>query len=173
MALPNSRNTTYTPDAPVKSEDLNAIQDSVIGLSTRWIQRPAIGPTSLEAGNALFASNGYTILAASSTTRIRIEFDVSPGMRIKQCKARARADAGAMTIEFMYWDGTGSGADGEQVIATLTPGAGALALTQYLSGALDFPIGTDGSVFALVTMNTMDPDQRISMVGILVEGAPV
>lgn len=30
MALPFSRNTTYSPDSPVKSADLNMIQDSLI-----------------------------------------------------------------------------------------------------------------------------------------------
>lgn len=31
MALPSSRNTTYGPTSPVKSADLNALQDCVIG----------------------------------------------------------------------------------------------------------------------------------------------
>lgn len=39
MALPSSRNTTYGADSPVKSADLNALQDAVVGRKHGSISR--------------------------------------------------------------------------------------------------------------------------------------
>jgi len=40
MALPLSRNTTYAVKSPVKSADLNAIQDQIIALHSRTVELP-------------------------------------------------------------------------------------------------------------------------------------
>jgi hypothetical protein len=45
VSLPTSRNTTYTPASPIKSNDLNDIQDSIINLyaAADWRPLPPIG----------------------------------------------------------------------------------------------------------------------------------
>lgn len=67
MALPTSRNTTYTPAAPVKSADLNAIQDNLISAygdvhGDRTLVLPGIpnftNQCAWDLGNGWVASSG-------------------------------------------------------------------------------------------------------------------
>ena len=62
MALPTSRNTTYAPGSDIRSADLNALQDCIVGGKHGLISRP-LGATSflLTAGGAAsLASDRWT-----------------------------------------------------------------------------------------------------------------
>ena len=70
MALPDDRNTTYTPDAPVLSQDLNDLQDAVInGAHGEVVEQ--YSPIISNRTNANVTGSG-TVLTASSGASVQV-----------------------------------------------------------------------------------------------------
>jgi hypothetical protein len=168
--LPSSRNTTYTPSAPVKSADLNAIQDAIVGggHGPKWINLPPVGPTSGESGNVGYFTSGEAQPLTAAATIIRVAFPLCPGARILRCRAHGSASGAGMTVDFVYWNGLGSGVDGEQVLATLAIPNNGADHAAVLSPVMDIEVGMGGSLFAVITMSLDGAAHRCSTVGVLV-----
>lgn len=68
MALPLTRNTTYTPASPVYSNDLNFIQDCIVGDKHGTVEWMHGGPafTLVPGGNAALANGQWTFGAVST-----------------------------------------------------------------------------------------------------------
>lgn len=101
MALPTSRNTTYSPGvSPVKGNDLNSIQDAIVGMKKPSLVRQygpmgsGIWPTAPASINQV--ANGETagnyFISTAATGRIVIYFDTEVGDRVTGLTVRAYGD---------------------------------------------------------------------------------
>lgn len=108
MTLPASRNTTYTSGSPVKSADLNAIQDAIIGQKHGDVVM-TIHPSlfTITTGGA-YNANGYVATSASGTMRCAVP--MLEGSRIKEVVfsryGDGAADITAMNVQI--YDSIGS-----------------------------------------------------------------
>jgi hypothetical protein len=153
MSLPFSRNTTYTPASPIKSVDLNDIQDCIIDGKHGDVWRSASLPAFKQnAGDTLVNTDGYLQPAASVLNRVFAAMPVFPGEEVVEVVARIdRGGAGAVQVKVTAWDGTGAGL--EDVIATLNgSGTGFATLT---SGAVSYTVAAHGSVYVWAEMNNI------------------
>jgi len=100
MSLPSSRNTTYVAADPVLSNDLNAIQDTIIA-GKHGDMEIAIAGGAATAATALISSAGvWQFTGAGEVVIIPINLPV--GKRIKLINHRFnRAGSGSMTMRFM------------------------------------------------------------------------
>lgn len=80
MSLPTSRNTTYAPDSPVKSTDLNDIQDCIAGAGHGTVNICVPGISGVRDANWATASNRIVSTAAGT---VLFPFQLREGDRIK------------------------------------------------------------------------------------------
>lgn len=110
MTLPTSRNTTYAAAVEVKSADLNAIQDAIIGMKHPEIEIPQHGsgwlPGAYTGGYAY--GSEWSMPAGGGGFTCPIFPPV--GSRITQCKfGFKRASAGSISYELIRTPLIGSG----------------------------------------------------------------
>jgi hypothetical protein len=116
MSLPTSRNTTYAPAAQVKSADLNALQDMIIGMKwpSHWRWRGAIRggiETNIVYDNGAGSSWGIAKASAGTAKLYGLALDALPvGTRI--------------TAMGLVIAGTASGQTVAATLAVVTPGSG-------------------------------------------------
>lgn len=161
MTLPISRNTTHTPNAPVLSVDLNAIQDCIVGGKRGSVDegfRPLVIDTTggtvfaaSNSGHGLDGSEFYAIASGGSTKRIPIPMAV--GDRLLALKVDALGDGVADATWTVYkqtraqlqasttvWAGT----------CIQTAGVGIVDTNRAAAwGVLDLSIAAGGSTCAL------------------------
>lgn len=67
MALPTSRNTTYAADSPIKSADLNDLQDTVVGMKVplHYLHLPAAAWQARAGGGAVLGDHVWTFSGVS------------------------------------------------------------------------------------------------------------
>lgn len=122
MSLPTTRNTTYTPASPVLSNDLNAIQDCIVGH-----KHPTL--TKIIMGGDLFSSTGTpatTTAAELQGTPLNASggLDLDAGCRVTAIRARIKDNAtGPTTIRLNFVSVTTAGAQTNIANAT-SSGAG-------------------------------------------------
>jgi hypothetical protein len=80
MALPTSRNTTYTPASPIKSNDLNAIQDCIIGAKHGDVVLSLPGCAAAASAN-VSVSGGKA--SSTGAANIQIAIPMLQGCRLK------------------------------------------------------------------------------------------
>jgi len=98
MALPTSRNTTYAPGVVVKSDDLNDIQDAIIGLQHGDIELHLSIGSGAQSNGTLFPFPPLWDCGASSEIAIPIPIPV--GSRIKKITAWIReTDSNAAAVK--------------------------------------------------------------------------
>lgn len=106
MALPVSRNTTYTALSQVQSADLNAIQDMIIG-GRHGARTLVLGPGSFQparpASNSDFekvdASPGYWTTNVNGTShKLVASLPMVPGGRINEVRVRVKQTLGTVTL---------------------------------------------------------------------------
>lgn len=154
MPLPTTRNTTYAADTPIRSADLNALQDAVIGefhgdvVEHRSLGMPA--PTGWQLG--INNSNPTLLATTGGPNDIRIDLQLPVGATLKSVTVAASgngADDLDLDIE-RYHKGATAGTsiqhlDVDDVPAgfadyTITPGAGAkVDANTYLALRLQCP----------------------------------
>lgn len=99
MSLPNSRNTTYGASSPVLSNDLNALEDCIIGVKHPSVEDP-IGAQSfvLAPGGTATLGDGRWTFGAVSVLVANLKIIV--GTRIHQIEwAYDRGGAGNVTLK--------------------------------------------------------------------------
>lgn len=106
--LPNSRNTNYGANSPVKSADLNDIQDCIVSHKHAEEEHVILAPGWLPDGFSIGAGtyNGAIWIspAAGLTLRAALPF-LRPGERITQCKfTYGRQNAGNVVYELIEVD---------------------------------------------------------------------
>lgn len=128
MALPLSRNTTYSPNAPVKSNDLNDVQDCVIagkhGTRTITYGAAAFQPALAGAYNQL--ADGRAVISSGGPTPVGAELDLQlpVGTKLKAATVYGSNPTGSVaTFKIAVRDITGTAA--ATTIATATMAAGA------------------------------------------------
>lgn len=92
MALPTTRERTYGSNEPARGNDLNAIQDAIIGAKhasiTLW-SLPTNGAQSAGTADILYGSgNGYINVASGK--QFVFGFQIPEGTRITGAKARIK-----------------------------------------------------------------------------------
>ena len=76
MALPSSRNTTYTPGSPVRSNDLNDIQDAIIALNAQVAaQAQTLTKNIIPSPNGSAFTNTYFDMSASGAQNCTVQLD--------------------------------------------------------------------------------------------------
>jgi len=76
VALPSSRNTTYTPGSPVRSNDLNDIQDAIIALNAQLAGQPqTLTKNIIPSPNGSTFTNTYFDMSASTSQNCTIQLD--------------------------------------------------------------------------------------------------
>lgn len=153
MSLPLSRNTDYTPASPIKSVDLNDIQDCIIGGKHGDLWRSCPLPSFRQnAGDTLVVTAGYLQPAASVLNRLFFAMPVFPGEEVVEVVARIdRGGAGAVQVKVTSWDGTGAGA--EDVIATLNGSGTGFATVS--SGPVSYTVAAHGSAYVWAEMDNV------------------
>ncbi len=110
MALPYSRNTTYSPGAsPVSANDLNALQDEVCALFLRGahdVRREAFCPRLAHASTAwIVASLGHvaaTHLQSQSAGAAVIEIPCTEGDEVRQVDVIANGTGPVDPVDVTY-----------------------------------------------------------------------
>ena len=99
MALPSSRNTTYTTASQVKSADLNSVQDCIVGIKRpsayRWITPSR---ANVDAGNT-YQADGLSY-AAAGTFAGMVMPDVMEGDRVTAFAVRHLGTATGWTAVY-------------------------------------------------------------------------
>jgi len=89
MALPTSRNTTYSALSKIKSADLNDVQDKIIALYAGWMPFTTrfIGASELviDSGFTRASAYPYIELAATTSGLLWVPITVDAGQRIVSC----------------------------------------------------------------------------------------
>lgn len=92
MSLPLSRNTTYTAASPIKSNDLNDIQDCIISTKRQPTWRNFF-PMFSYVLNITHNSLGYAVATGNGFGFMQLPFDT--GDRILACRVSAYSDGAA------------------------------------------------------------------------------
>lgn len=110
MPLPTARTTTYAADAPIKSADLNALQDAVVGdLHGNTIKHKAIRPVFISAGWATATDGGNLVLASSGAGDAYVDLELEVGESLLSVTVALLGDGVAdldIDVERHYKDGT-------------------------------------------------------------------
>jgi hypothetical protein len=82
VSLPTSRNTTYTPASPIKSTDLNDIQDSIVNLyaDARLI---ALSPIAAQFSNCAYNEPAGYVDCSSAPWSCSIPIVLPHGMQVR------------------------------------------------------------------------------------------
>jgi hypothetical protein len=116
--LPLSRNKTYTTATPVRSADLNDIQDCVVagahGTKTRWF--PPYGRIPNDVN--ITTTNGFVFANANVAAVNYIGVPIDQGARIVGLRARVKGTgaAGNVLVKLVKWRGDVT----ETVVGTIT-----------------------------------------------------
>lgn len=113
MAWPDTRMTTYTPASPVKSNDLNALQDATIGgkhgTLTKWFPP---GGARNETSITFDGGNGNFAASADNAVLDYIPIPLKAGTQIIGYKVRLLGvgfvGAGDPILNVRRWKGDGS-----------------------------------------------------------------
>lgn len=120
VLLPNQRNTTYTANAPVKSGDLNDIQDCIVGAKHPELEIGVAAASfvlSTAAATASFSPAGWAV-AGSQNAQLWAPIYPPVGSRITHIKAAwNRNGGGSVTLSLYRFPLDGSG--GVQVATVL------------------------------------------------------
>jgi hypothetical protein len=169
MALPTSRNTTYVAGSQVKSADLDAIQDCIIGnkhgtLELDLLMRPASLYTSGIAGlPGNPPISGTTITGTGASSGFVAQFSLPAGKRIVNVKAVVQESTSGGTdkaqVSLFRMDnsgtptriGTGSPSLGNNTVQTILYNANhtVLTVTSY-AAVVNFGLGS-----AAINVNRM------------------
>ncbi len=106
MALPVTRNTTYAPNDPVLSADLNDIQDQIIALAagrrvsykkilslTNWVEIGGTSDVTIQGGRLTVSTPGGTRAVDGG-----LEFEVGDRLDEIRCFLRSKSAAGNFTM---------------------------------------------------------------------------
>lgn len=149
MSLPASRNTTYSPSDPVKSADLNAIQDQIVGAKHPALSI-ALGAAAFlpKAGGNASLGDGQWTFGAVSTLQGSASARIPVGTRITTIEwFYNRGGAGNITVNLRKRNlRTGAAAAD---IATNTDNTGA-ALEAFLM-TVNYTVEADYEVWLEVT----------------------
>lgn len=148
MALPSSRNRTYVASDPVRSQDLNDMQDCIIGKKhgTRTMILPAASGIPVDASAVLAgwnfvrsvggSANYWNSPASGESVIFPIPLDI--GCRILAVRARIQDTTGSHTVSMKLHKNVISGSDlntgSSQVGATQTSAGNGNVQTLTLSG---------------------------------------
>lgn len=121
--LPDSRNTTYTAGDPVKSVDLNDIQDCIAALAARWRWKiPILNTDTSGPWHGTDISDGTLAAVDLVSAAIAIvPLDVAVGDIIYDFGVNAIAGTSALVVSLHHNDGAGA----DTVVATFTTAAAA------------------------------------------------
>jgi hypothetical protein len=117
MPLPSSRNTTYSASSPVKSADLNALQDCIVG-NKHGSMPVHIGAPSWKIIGAGVANdpNGTEITlgthtGGADTPSAICSVDIPAGCTVTQILVRARktSASGTVTARYKHFETDGGG----------------------------------------------------------------
>jgi hypothetical protein len=94
VSLPTSRNTTYTPSSPLKSNDLNDIQDWIINLysASGWMPLPPIGA---RYENCAYNEAAGYVDCSSAPWSCAIPIVLPVGMQVRNVRAYRFGNGGS------------------------------------------------------------------------------
>lgn len=158
MALPASRNTTYGAASAVKSADLNAIQDCIIGKKFGDTKRMIPGAVGVANSNTTREVNGYSNeIESSGATTITwpITFDV--GDRIKSVKVTVLGNgvADITALDVIKINGaSGAGTYTSTSLFNVVPAPNTPAtLTEIICDCTDTVIAAGDTIFVGMVIN--------------------
>jgi len=138
MAWPNSRLTTYTSASQIKANDLNAIQDAIIGAKHGSLTKvvPAIGAISSTAGGVVSGASIFRTGASGGTCYRALDLDA--GARIVNIRVRLKDVAGSTCTAKLLSD-----VDGVQTtISTVGTSSGAGAYQTLTASGINHTVAT-------------------------------
>lgn len=152
MALPTSRNTTYTAGSQVKSADLDDIQDCIISAKHGDVIRnvsPFSGQVQTAGGFvSVGGTAGYMVSTASAILSVSLPLTV--GERIKTVSYLLFGDGAAdVTVKVVSMDATMTGTQ----IGTLTTTNQAASWSVLTIDVTDTTVAANGSVFIEFSAN--------------------
>ena len=132
--LPSSRNTNYTPGAPVKSADLNDIQDAIISGKRGSLVRHLSPHLAVQRTGAAITRGDDYIQFAAATATVFVPLTLTQGEKITELSARVQ-DSGAdsITMKLFKSDLTGAGTGVVTQIGATQTSVGAAGLHETLS----------------------------------------
>lgn len=150
MALPISRNTTYSPGSPIYSADLNALQDCVIARKGGKIAH------SISRANANGGGGSYQDSVALTGSAIDV-VGIGPAIGATVYGATVLVNpTGTAVYTLQLWStivlGTGAGAAGPIAVSAPSSGTGRQRLTipdSAVNGGLGI-LADDNRVFSLI-----------------------
>jgi hypothetical protein len=97
--LPSSRNTTYVASSPVKSADLNAIQDCIVGMKypTRTVWFPPLSRTANDI--TVTFTNGMYFASANNGSINYVAAPIGEGDRVTRLRANVKGTGGAGNVQ--------------------------------------------------------------------------
>jgi len=149
MALPLTRNTTYSPDSVVRSADLNDIQDNIVNLqlgefvTARVLHLPAAAAMQYQSDWTAYddSVDSNMLLSIATGDVLRLPIPLVVGDRIRSLTAFVRSTTGTgpnvkLFKQLMFAAGTGTAATGTvtQVGSTATATAAATHQDLTISG---------------------------------------
>ena len=164
MALPTSRNTSYVASDPVKSADLNAVQDCIIAAKHGDVilqigassgQSDSVPTTATDYWRYYPSLSGavpncWLQVAAGGSVAFGIGLKI--GDRIKSVRGFIRDTTGSHTITMGLTDNSSSADDATQVGSTQTSAGNGTAQTLAITG-LTTTIVT-GHFYSVIFSNT-------------------
>jgi hypothetical protein len=163
MALPTSRNTTYTSASPVLSADLNALQDQIVGA-----KRPSIDTWQIPLGRAASEVNitwdttlGFVAANPGPANFNYVPLNVLVGTRLTSLRAIVLGTGAATTVTIRIYRGNGDGTI--SLIGALVIASPPAAWAQYAVALTPEVIAAGKSYWYQADITTTG--QKVAMVG--------
>lgn len=153
MSLPQSRNRTYDPTSPVRSADLNDLQDCIIGgkMPGQW---ESVFPAGVTESNILPSyGGGYAYPDSGAGTMYRVPVQLREGVRVTDIGVRAYGAGGAgapLDVRLRRYNGDGTAT----VVGTVSVATPPAAWATYVNAITPFALGEGQSLSFEVDLPT-------------------